>query len=56
MTTIKNGDVAREKAGGPNMTVEYELDDQLYCQWFAGVELRNGCFPRTSLVLVKNNA
>lgn len=37
--TFKPGDVVRLKSGGPNMTVSFEEDDSVACQWFSGAKL-----------------
>lgn len=46
---FKTGDVVRLKTGGPPMVVRAVSGDTAYCQWFAGVELRQGTFLFSSL-------
>jgi uncharacterized protein YodC (DUF2158 family) len=45
MGDIKIGDVVMLKSGGPKMTVEFMVSDQMVkCVWFVGNELNRGEF------------
>jgi len=53
MEALKPGDIVQLKSGGPKMTVQsMSIDDELYCQWFAGSKLEGGRFPPEALVRV----
>ena len=44
------GKVVQLKSGGPNMTIEEDIDgDTCNCQWFEKNELRYGVFKYSSL-------
>ena len=43
------GDIVRLDAGGPPMIVRAVSGDTAYCQWYTGVQLRQGTFLFTSL-------
>ena len=49
---LKGGEVVVLRSGGPRMTLShYDADIQQYwCQWFEGVELKEGMFARNSLI------
>ena len=45
MTDFDKGDVVKEKAGGPRMTIDrVESDGSLHCLWFIGSSLNSGTF------------
>lgn len=46
---FKTGDVVRLRIGGPPMVIRAVSGDSAYCQWFAGLELRQGTFLFASL-------
>lgn len=46
---FKTGDVVRLRIGGPPMVIRAVSGDFAYCQWFAGLELRQGTFLFASL-------
>lgn len=50
------GDIVKLKSGGPDMTIQAELDEFTgfcTCQWFAGKKLEQGRFPEESLEKVE---
>jgi len=51
---FKIGDTVELKSGGPAMTVNSITEEtgEIYCQWFAGDEVKDGYFPPDSLQLV----
>jgi uncharacterized protein YodC (DUF2158 family) len=56
---FKPGDLVTLKSGGPKMTVKSTgmagfQDDDYYCQWFAGANLKSGHFKFDSLKRVEN--
>lgn len=46
------GKVVQLKSGGPDMTIQEESGEHVWCQWFGGRKLERGRFPIASLVLV----
>ncbi len=50
--TFKVGQVVQLKSGGPKMTVSgfSNIDESVYCTWFAGAKKEHGSFPPDTLM------
>lgn len=44
------GEVVQLKSGGPRMTVESIIGDEVTCVWFAEMKQTHGTFPAATLV------
>jgi len=52
---FSEGDIVKLKSGGPNMSVREVKDSGklIFCQWFAGSNLKHGQFNEETLEIVK---
>jgi len=58
MNKIKVGDTMRLVSGGSTMTVcrlNFGRNEEIRCEWFAGIELRSGVFFEAELTIVSTS-
>ena len=50
MTDITVGSTVRLKSGGPLMTVRWTKENEAFCDWFAGDDVKHAPFKLSQLV------